>query len=101
MLVAVDPSLVVGAVVVHSSRVIVAAGTATVVFVAVTADASQAGKVEIENVGVAGSSQIAELVVGASSVAGEVEVALAAGIVVVAVAIVAAVPSPVVVVEMA
>lgn len=99
MLVAVDPSLVVVAVVVHSNRVIVAAGTATVVFVAVTADASQAGKVEIENVGVAGSSQIAELVVGASSVAGEV--ALAAGIVLVAVAIVAAVPSPVVVVEMA
>lgn len=101
MLVAVDPSLVVGAVVVHSSQVIAAAGTAKAVSVAVTADSSRAVKVVIETAVMADSSQIAELVVGASSVAGEVEVALAAGIVVVAVAIVAAVPSPVVVVEMA
>lgn len=99
MLVAVDPSLVVGAVVVHSSQVIAAAGTAKAVSVAVTADSSRAVKVVIETAVMADSSQIAELVVGASSVAGEV--ALAAGIVLVAVAIVAAVPSPVVVVEMA
>lgn len=94
MPVAVGPNLVVVAVVMHSSRVIVAAGTVTMMVFA-TADSNQAVKREVETVAVAGSSPIAEQAVGSSFVAGEIEAALAAGIVVVAV------PIPVVVGEIA
>ena len=96
---AVDPNLVAVAVVMHSSRVSVAAETVVVVFAA--ADANRAVKREVETVAMAGSSSVVERAVAASSVVGEVEAALAAGIVVAAVASVAAVPSPVVVVEIA
>lgn len=78
MSVAVGPNFVEAVVAMHSNQVIVAAGTAAVAFA--TADANRVEKVEMETVAVVGYVQVAEQAVGI---------------------VVVAVPSPVVVEEIA